>query len=136
MQDADGQHLDQEFRAAHDAVFAVTDCLQCANCCKTSSPIIEQKDIDRISEALGISRSEVVKQYLVMDEDGDFVFPVQPCPMLLNDNRCKIYDHRPEACRDYPHTRRKGMKDLLKLTKKNLEICPAVAEILTQIKIP
>ncbi len=36
----------------HDKEFAKTDCLDCGNCCKTTSPIFTEKDIERISKHL------------------------------------------------------------------------------------
>lgn len=122
--------VDAAFADGHDTVFAETDCLSCANCCKTTSPIIEQADMDMLAEGLSVSRSELIRDYLTMDEDGDFVFRSAPCPMLLEDNRCKVYAHRPEACRDYPHTRRKNMIDVFDITLKNAAICPAVGPII------
>ena len=37
--------LDLTMRDLHDKEFEKTDCLTCANCCKTSSPIFTEKDI-------------------------------------------------------------------------------------------
>jgi ribosomal protein L28 len=33
------KNLDQLFHPRHEEVFSRVDCLQCANCCKTTSPI-------------------------------------------------------------------------------------------------
>lgn len=40
--------LDKDFHSAHQNVFEETDCLQCANCCKTTSPIFYENDISRL----------------------------------------------------------------------------------------
>lgn len=125
-----GEKLDTAFEKAHDAIFSEFDCLSCANCCKTASPIIEQEDMDGMARALNISRSVLITTYLTMDEDGDFVFKSTPCPMLQEDNRCKIYASRPEACRDYPHSRRKNMHAVLDLIEPNSAICPALNQII------
>lgn len=45
--------------------------------------------------------------YLRVDEDNDKVFKSMPCPFLGEDNLCSIYDIRPKACREFPHTDRK-----------------------------
>lgn len=135
LEQLDPKVLDETFAAAHDAIFKEVDCLTCANCCKTTSPIIEQEDMDLLSLGLGISRAELIRDYLSMDEDGDFVFNSTPCPMLEADNRCKVYENRPEACRDYPHTRRKSMHKVMDLLSPNMEICPAVVQILNEITL-
>ncbi len=31
-----------------------------------------------------------------------------PCPFLGDDNYCSVYEARPKACREYPHTDRKN----------------------------
>jgi Fe-S-cluster containining protein len=67
------------------------------------------------------------------DEDGDYVFKSSPCPFLASDNACSIYEFRPKACREYPHTNRPQMKQILDLTFKNATVCPAVKEILKRI---
>lgn len=122
--------LDQAFHDAHDVVFRRTDCLECANCCKTSSPIITNKDIDRISSFLRMKAGDFVVQYLRIDEDEDYVFCQIPCVFLNEDNTCRIYEYRPKACREYPHTDRKNMNEILDLTYKNAMVCPAVFEII------
>ena len=73
-------------------------------------------------------------EFLRTDEDGDFVLKSSPCYFLGKDNKCSIYDVRPLACREYPHTDRKNMFQILDLTAKNVEICPAVAKIVTEIE--
>lgn len=126
--------LDRLFHDQHDTIFEEVDCLKCANCCKTTSPIFRDIDIDRISSHLGIRPSELTEKYLHIDEDGDWVLNSSPCHFLDNDNYCKIYEVRPKACREYPHTDRKNMTQILDLTYRNTLVCPAVAEITERIK--
>lgn len=121
--------LDARFHELHDEVFSEIDCLQCANCCSTTSPIFRDVDIDRISRKFKITSSEFEKEHLKTDEEGDKVLKSSPCTFLGEDNKCFIYDVRPQACREYPHTDRKRMYQILNLTQKNMEICPAVSRI-------
>ena len=37
--------VDNLFKEAHEEVFETMDCLSCANCCKTTSPIFRDLDI-------------------------------------------------------------------------------------------
>ena len=48
------KHLDVTMQDLHNAEFKKTDCLSCGNCCKTTSPIFTEKDIQRISKHLSI----------------------------------------------------------------------------------
>jgi uncharacterized protein len=128
------KNLDAYFHETHDIVFENTDCLACANCCKTTSPIFYQHDIERAAKALKIKPGEFIQQYLFMDEEGDFVLKKAPCPFLDADNYCSIYDSRPTACREYPHTNRKKIRQILDLTFRNTLVCPAVLKITEELK--
>lgn len=124
------EKLDIFVHELHDQASERINCLECANCCKTLGPAIYDKDIDRIAKALRIKPSEVVDHYLKIDEDGDYVFRSMPCPFLMPDNYCSIYEHRPKACREYPHTDRKKFVQIYKLTVKNTATCPIAYEVL------
>ena len=50
--------LDKKIHPIHDNVFKKTNCLECANCCKTTSPIFSDKDIIRIAKHLNLRPSE------------------------------------------------------------------------------
>ncbi|HHC79196.1 MAG TPA: YkgJ family cysteine cluster protein, partial [Flavobacteriia bacterium] len=58
-----------------------------------------------------------------------------PCTFLdTTDNTCVIYDVRPKACSEYPHTNRKKFIQLTQLTLKNTAVCPAVFNIIEALK--
>lgn len=114
-------------------MFSKTDCLQCANCCKTTGPLFTTKDIDRLARHFNLSGQAFIRQYLRKDEDGDWVLQQVPCPFLEDNNECRIYDVRPKACREYPHTDHPNQSRIFDLTLKNAGICPAVLDILQKV---
>lgn len=128
------KHLDDTVHQLHDKVFEKIDCLDCANCCKTTSPAIYERDVDRLAKHLKIKPSKLIEQYLEKDTDNDYVFKSAPCPFLDHENYCMVYESRPLACREYPHTNRKRFYQVLDLSLTNTEICPAVAGIFEQLK--
>jgi Fe-S-cluster containining protein len=130
----DPRKVDDLFHTLHDEVFEEIDCLTCANCCKTTSPIFYQTDIERVAKALRLKPGEFIEKYLRIDEDKDYVLKSSPCPFLDQDNYCKVYDDRPKACREYPHTNRKKMVQIMDLTYKNTMVCPAVLEMVERLK--
>jgi Fe-S-cluster containining protein len=130
----DARRVDEIFHRVHDEVFEETDCLTCANCCKTTSPIFYQTDIERAARYLRVKPGDFVHRYLRLDEDNDFVLKSAPCPFLDQDNYCSIYEARPKACREYPHTNRRRMTQIMDLTYKNSLICPAVLEMVERIR--
>lgn len=130
----DIKKVDVAFHDLHEAVFETTDCLTCANCCKTTSPIFYPTDIERAAKYLRMKPGDFVEQYLTMDADKDYVLKTSPCAFLGEDNECSIYESRPKACREYPHTDRKKMVQIMELTHKNSLVCPAVFEIVERLK--
>lgn len=126
--------LDDLFHEKHEKVFEEIDCLSCANCCKTTSPIFRDIDILRLSKRLRIKPADFVEEYLRIDEDQDYVLQSSPCPFLMDDNKCSVYEDRPKACREYPHTNRKRMAQILPLTMRNTLVCPAVSRIVEEIR--
>lgn len=126
--------VDDAFREAHNQITESFNCLSCANCCKTISPIVTYRDVERMAVILKQKPSEIVERYLKLDNDGDFVFTSSPCPFLTKDNYCKIYEFRPKACREYPHTNRKRMHQILDLTLRNTCYCPVVQKVVEEIK--
>ena len=126
--------LDAAIHPLHEEVFKKTDCLKCANCCITTGPLLTDKDIERISKNLRMKPAAFMEEYLRLDEDNDYVFKSMPCPFLGGDHYCSIYDVRPKACREYPHTDRKNMKQILNITLKNTLVCPAVNEIFEKLR--
>lgn len=130
------KNLDDQFHILHEEAFEHIDCLTCANCCKTTSPIFYDPDIDRVAKVLKMKRNRFVETYLHKDDDDDYVLNETPCPFLGHDNKCIVYDSRPKACREYPHTNRKRIYQILNLTLENTQVCPAVDEIVGKIKSP
>lgn len=126
--------LDYVMQDLHDAEFEKTDCLTCANCCKTTGPLFTNADIERISKHFKQKPQQFIDSYLRIDEDNDYVLQEVPCTFLGADNYCLIYDVRPKACREYPHTDRKKFQQISNLTIKNTSICPAVYNIVEAMK--
>ena len=126
--------LDSNMQDLHDETFEEIDCLTCANCCKTTSPTFYQKDIERLAKYLRLKPYEFIDKYLHVDEDNDYVLNSAPCTFLGADNYCSVYEARPNACREYPHTDRKRFHQILDLTIKNTYICPATYAIVEKLK--
>lgn len=117
----------------HEEVFSEVDCLKCANCCTSIPPMVNKTDSARIAKHLGMKQADFQKQYLIQDEDGDTVMNTSPCPFLLEDNYCMIYEFRPKACREYPHTDQFEFAKNLNLHAVNSRYCPAVFHILERM---
>jgi hypothetical protein len=118
----------------HEEVFENIDCLKCANCCSSTGPLFLDKDIDRLAKHLRIRPSEFTENYLRIDEDNDYVFKSVPCSFLGTDKYCSVYESRPNACREFPHTQQRNMAQKMSITYLNTMICPAVYLVVEELK--
>src|SRR5690606_40287384 len=73
------KQLDYIMQELHEAEFSKTDCLQCANCCKTTGPLFTDKDVERIAKHFKMKPQQFVDTYLRIDEDKDYVLQSVPC---------------------------------------------------------
>ena len=126
--------LDYLMQDLHEQEFMRTNCLDCANCCKNTGPLFTGKDIERISKSFRMKPSKFIESYLRIDEDNDYVLQSVPCTFLGADNKCSIYDIRPKACREFPHTDRRKFHQITSLTLKNVKICPAAYNIVEALR--
>ncbi len=108
-------------------VWKETDCLSCANCCKTMSPTFTPKDIKRIATHFEMTTQAFKDKWLEYDKkDGDWMNKSQPCQFLnLKNNKCSIYEIRPADCAGFPHLTKKKMVDYIHVHQQNIEYCPA-----------
>ncbi len=128
------KNLDYLMQDLHTEEFERTDCLECANCCKTTGPLFTNADVERIAKHFRQKPQQFINQYLRIDEENDYVLQQVPCTFLGADNYCSIYDVRPKACREFPHTDRKKFQQISNLTIKNVAICPAAYNIVEAMK--
>jgi Fe-S-cluster containining protein len=134
IRNAKTETLHPIIQKVHQEVFSKTDCLTCANCCKTSPPLLTNEDINRISKSMGLSAKQFSKNFVLQDFNGEKTFNIVPCRFLQSDNACSIYEIRPEACRRYPHTDEKEYPKRTQLNIANTLVCPAAYNILEQLK--
>jgi hypothetical protein len=121
----------------HKQAFQTVDCTRCANCCKSMTVLLTEADIERIARHLGLSVQQFTERYLEPDEEEASLPKMrqQPCPFLGGDNRCTIYNMRPAACREYPHTDKEGFTSRTMLHASNATECPAVFWIVEQLRL-
>lgn len=78
------------------------DCTICANCCKVLKSALNEQDVERISKHLNLAKDEFILKYLIRNDGNEMEINQLPCHFLA-DNKCQIYEIRPEACRGYPN---------------------------------
>lgn len=127
--------LDQLAEKLNPEIWEETDCLSCANCCKTMSPTYTPKDIKRIAAYLDMTPRDFKAKWLYFDKkDGDWMNVRRPCQFLdLKTNMCSIYAVRPADCAGFPHLTRKKMVDYMHVHKQNIEYCPATYKLVEKM---
>jgi Fe-S-cluster containining protein len=79
------------------------DCLACGACCRDNEVILEDEDFTRLerAELAHLARAPWARR----DRDGRVVLRLakdERCKHLARDNKCGIYEARPNACREFP----------------------------------
>ena len=117
-------------------VWKETDCLSCANCCKTMTPTYTSNDMKRISKHFGLTVDAFKKKWLKKDKVGDWMNKHTPCQFLDNEtNKCNIYAIRPDDCKGFPHLTKRKVVDYIHVHKANLDSCPATFKMVEKMMI-
>jgi hypothetical protein len=121
---------------ASEETWKEVDCLACANCCKVMTPTFTKADLKRISKHFRMSEKDFYTKWLETDKDnGDKVNRIQPCQFLnLENNKCSIYEIRPEDCAKFPHFKRKPFADFNHIHTQNIEYCPATLKFVSKLQ--
>lgn len=119
--------IDDLVKALSQKYFALIDCKECANCCRSLQLEFSPNELHTIATTLGESIEVFEKRFM---SEGQ-VNP--PCPMLKG-KLCSIYENRPEACRSYPHVELPGFTSRLMAVIGNLSICPIAFNAFEELK--
>jgi Fe-S-cluster containining protein len=131
--DFDDERLMSVVRELADEFTARIDCTQCANCCRETVTVVDEADMERLVAALGMTVPALCEAYLEFDEDygGRWLLPA-PCP-LLKGNLCRVYEARPQECREYPHLHNDFRAASISRIA-NTFICPVVFNVVEEMK--
>ncbi len=127
--------LDKKIASLEKEVWKETDCLSCANCCKTMTPTYNARDLKRIARHFELTVTDFKKKYLRQERGGarDWMNKDTPCRFLnLKDNKCSIYAIRPDDCAGFPHLSKK-FRDYVHIHKQNVEYCPATYSLVEKM---
>ena len=115
-------------------IWKETDCLACANCCRTMTPTYTFKDLQRISKHFNMTIKQFKEKWLYQDKDGDWMNVNTPCQFLdLKTNMCSIYEIRPKDCAEFPHLAKRKMTDYMHVHKQNVQHCPATFRMVEKL---
>lgn len=128
--DLSGKELDTMVQEITDTVWAQIDCTTCGNCCRTLQIVVDDKDIRRLAKRFQITAKQFAEKYVaVAEEDGTKYFTSTPCAFLDANNRCTVYEDRPQACRDFPYLYTPGFRQRTLMMIDNNATCPIVFNV-------
>ena len=134
MGEVSSKKVDSTVHRLYKEISSQIDCEACGNCCKEILPILNQKDMGRLSRGMEISVDQLKEQYLIEDEErGKYSFNKTPCPFLEN-NLCAQYAHRPGECVSYPHLQKKDFIFKTIGMIGNCSVCPIVFNVYEGLK--
>jgi uncharacterized protein len=139
------EELDQLAADVTRRVWATFDCTTCANCCKELGRSVTDKEAQRLAAGLGLSAEDFRRRYLEgrvgpaeedSEDGGDearWRLRGKPCP-FLKDNRCTVYEARPEQCRKYPYLCEPNFSSRTLGMIERTFTCPVVYRVLEELK--
>ena len=140
------EELDQLVSDIARRVWAGFDCITCANCCKELGRSVTGQEVQRLAAALGLSEEDFRSRYLEGqvgpeedDEDSDqrrtrWWMRGKPCP-LLKDNKCIVYEARPEQCRKYPYLHEPAFSSRTLAMIERTFTCPVVYRVFGELRV-
>jgi len=128
------KELDAMVQETTDEVWKQIDCLACGNCCRTLQIVVDDKDIQRLSQRLKMTPQQFSRQYVETDSSRTHYLKSTPCSFLGEDNRCSVYADRPQACHDFPYLHAADFRQRTLMTIDNTAVCPIVFNVWQQLK--
>lgn len=96
--------VERRFRKIAEEIEGQIDCTACANCCRVATTRLAERDIDKLSRYLGLSRTAFLNGYTVQSEhEGRILKRTDSGCVFLSGNECTIYEARPGTCENFPH---------------------------------
>lgn len=131
----DEKEMDRQARETTKRVWSDIDCTACANCCREVKPTFSEEEVNRLAARLGTTPLQFIDTYLEPNEGDDNPWQTRtsPCP-FLKDNRCSVYEDRPDDCKGYPYLYESGFSTRTMGMISRTFTCPIVYEVVEELK--
>lgn len=125
--------LDQVVFELDQGISPKIDCTQCGNCCKSLMITVSETEADNLAEVLDQTRTQFDQQYLEKGMHGLMLINAIPCH-FLSDNKCRVYEHRFEGCREFPALHLPHFQKRLFTHFMHYQRCPIIFNVMEQLK--
>jgi len=133
IKEKNNEQTDSMVSQLNNTIAPQIDCTRCGNCCKSLMVLISDTEADNLSQHLRQSREAFDQQYLEKGGNGMMIMNRMPCH-FLSDNKCTVYEHRFEGCKEFPALHLPNFKNRLFTTFMHYERCPIIFNVVEQLK--
>jgi Fe-S-cluster containining protein len=133
LKSMDERRVDNIVHLLHKEITEQIDCTMCGNCCCQLKPELHKKDIAILAQIENITLENFKDKYCEKNEFGEIYLKTIPC-YYLEGKKCRIYENRPEECRNFPNTHKKEFISRSLGMINNYEICPIVFNLMERLK--
>lgn len=105
-------------------------CNMCGMCCHQPFITIRDEEIESISNCAKIDLFTFLSEYLERNQDEDkWMFKkINPCVFLDKNNKCAIWDGRPEICKEFPYLVSMFLSRVyIAITNEEFDIMPSIS---------
>ena len=126
------ERVDRIVHRLHDEIGRQIDCTLCGNCCCELGLELHPNDIEALARLENIT-PKIFEDNYCNKEEGVILLKSEPC-RYLEEKKCRIYENRPEECRQFPYTDKKGFTSRLFGMIGFYEVCPRVFNLMEILK--
>ena len=96
---------------------------------------VEEGDAARLAAHLNMNIADFENRYVEKSSAGTLaVMNTIPCH-FLSDNKCVVYEARPNECREFPGLHKPGFNDRLFATFMHYGRCPIIYNVIEALKV-
>ena len=133
--DMSDDELDQLVFKIAEQVGSTIDCTMCGRCCKELRPALSEDDQKRLAARLELTVEQFRVKYLQYDDTEEWKWRMKDSPCCFHeDNKCTIYEDRPQNCRDYPYLHESGFSYRTMGMIERTFTCPIVFTVMQELK--
>lgn len=125
--------VDQTVFELEKAISPNIDCTQCGNCCKSLMITVSDEEAENLATVINLERAQFDIQYLEKGMHDLMLINAIPCHFLA-DNKCSVYEHRFEGCREFPALHLPHFKKRLFTHLMHYGRCPIIFNVMEELK--
>ena len=134
LKQQDSAQVDKMVHTLNSTISAQIDCTQCGNCCRSLMINVEPAEANNVAAYLQIPAADFKHAYIEESEQGQMVINTIPCH-FLKQNKCSIYAHRFNECREFPHLHKPAFTSRLFGTFMHYGRCPIIFNLVEALKV-